>query len=185
MIVHQFSTRQRMAQANGSADNHVMKVGGHWGFTEEEPDLAELFRQMDAWLMAIANDQSEQDARQKMLANKPQELMDSCWDRRDGQAVEVFETQTYIGDGLCNSLYPAYPTPRHVAGAPLANDIVSCVLRPLSRSDYAVSFSDEQWQQLQTIFPGGVCDWSRGDASASVHQGVWASFGPSPVNRLY
>ncbi|MCI5105591.1 MAG: tannase/feruloyl esterase family alpha/beta hydrolase [Pseudomonadales bacterium] len=185
MIVHQFSTRQRMVQANGSADNHVMKVGGRWGFTEEEPDLAELFRQMDAWLMAIANDQSDQDARQKMLANKPQDLMDSCWDNRDGQPVEVFETQTYIGDGLCNGLYPAYPTPRHVAGAPLANDIVSCVLRPLSRSDYAVSFSDEQWQQLQTIFPGGVCDWSRGDASASIHQGVWASFGPSPVNRLY
>ena len=39
MIVHQFSTRARLAVANGHADNHVMNVGGLWGFTDDRPDL--------------------------------------------------------------------------------------------------------------------------------------------------
>src|SRR5690606_9126829 len=52
MIVHQFSTRARLIAANGHADNQVMLVGGKWGFSEEEPDLRMLFRQMDAWLTA-------------------------------------------------------------------------------------------------------------------------------------
>ena len=37
MIVHQFSTRARLAVANGHADNHVMNVGGLWGFTDDRP----------------------------------------------------------------------------------------------------------------------------------------------------
>lgn len=185
MIVHQFSTRQRLAQANGSAANHIMRVGGNWSFDGENPDLGELFLLMDQWLMAIQNDQTGGEQRQRMLRNKPEALTDACWDNSDGEHIKIEEEQSYIGDGLCNTLYPAYPTPRHVAGAPLANDIVSCRLRPLNVVDYAVSFDDEQWQQLQTVFPNGVCDWSGGDISGATHQGVWASFGPSPVNRLY
>lgn len=184
MIVHQFSTRQRLIEANGHAGNHVMLVGGDWGFTEDEPDLAELFRQMDRWLTAIKTDSTDLEAAEKVLRNRPASLVDACWDNRDGGHERIEEEQTFIGDSLCNELYPAYPTPRHVAGAPLANAIVSCRLRPLSESDYAVSFTEEQWQELQTVFAAGVCDWSYGDVSAAAHQGGWISFGPSPVNRL-
>ena len=184
MIVHQFSTRQRLIAANGHADNHVMVVGGDWGFTESEPDLGELFRQMDQWLTAIKSDSGETDAVARVLRNRPAALVDACWDNRNGGHERIEEPQSYIGDSLCNSLFPAYPTPRHVAGAPLANAIVSCRLRPLSESDYAVSFTEEQWQALQSVFATGVCDWSRGDVSGAAHQGGWISFGPSPVNRI-
>ncbi|MCH7817407.1 MAG: hypothetical protein IIC60_12650 [Proteobacteria bacterium] len=184
MIVHQFSTRQRLSNANGHADNHVMQVGGLWGYTEERPDLAEIFQQMDSWLTAINSDDSLADLSEKVVVNKPITLSDVCWDNSGDSRIKIEETQTFAGTSRCNELYPAYPTPRHVAGAPLANDIVSCQLRPINASDYSVRFSIEQIAELNTIFPNGVCDWSRGDASAARHQGTWISFGPSPVNLL-
>lgn len=184
MIVHQFSTRQRLQLANGHADNHVMRVGGQWGFTEEQPDLGELFRAMDAWLMAIQADTSDTEPGRKVVNARPVDLTDACWDNTGRERVRIDETQTYAGGGQCGALYPAYSTPRQVAGAPLANNIVSCVRRPLNPADYAVTFTPEETLELQSVFPDGVCDWSRGDASGASFQGTWLSFGPSPVNRL-
>lgn len=184
MIVHQFSTRQRLQQANGHADNHVMQVGGQWGFTEAQPDLGTLFREMDRWLLAIQSDTSAQEPARKVVTNKPATLVDACWDNTGAQRVRIEEVQTYAGGGLCGALYPAYSTPRHIAGAPLANKHVSCALRPLNAADYAVTFTPEQVSELQAAFPEGVCDWSQGDASGASFQGTWLSFGPSPVNRL-
>ncbi|MEQ8953819.1 MAG: DUF6351 family protein, partial [Gammaproteobacteria bacterium] len=184
MIVHQFSTRARLRQANGHADNHVMQVGGQWGFDGEQPDLGELFRQMDAWLTAIAADPSERPLTNKVVDLRPAALNDACWDYRGEQRVKIEEEQTYTGNSPCNQLYPASPTPRQVSGAPLANNIVSCHLRPIEAADYSVSFSDEEFAQLRNIFSDGVCDWSQGDASGARHQGTWLSFGPSPVNKI-
>jgi hypothetical protein len=184
MIVHQFSTRQRLLNANGHADNHVMQVGGLWGFTDERPDLGELFRDMDRWLTAIKSDSADTDPAAKVVRNKPASLVDACWDNSGESRVKLEQEQTFAGNGECNQLYPAYQTPRHVAGAPLANDIISCQLRPINTADYSVAFTPDQLAQLDAVFAEGVCDWSQGDASAARHQGTWLSFGPSPVNRL-
>jgi len=74
--------------------------------------------------------------------------------------------------------------PVTIAGGPIAANIMKCQLKPLDVSDYTVTFTSTEWAQLQTIFPNGVCDWSR----RGVHQtGVvpWASFGPSRVNLVF
>ena len=185
MIVHQFSTRQRLLNANGHANNHVMQVGGLWGFTAEQPDLGELFRQMDAWLTDIQSDSSADELSAKVVNNKPASLVDACWNFAGESRIKIEETQTFRGNSACNALYPAYPTPRHVAGAPLANDIVSCRLRALNRADYPLTITPQEYTELGRVFPAGVCDWSRGDSSGAQHQGTWVSFGPSPVNKLY
>ena len=185
MIVHQYSTRQRLLNANGHAKNHVMQVGGLWGFTEDQPDLAELFRQMDVWLIAIQTDESSIEYSEKVVNNKPTSLVDACWDYSGEERIKYEQLQTFRGSSACNELYTAYPTPRHVAGAPLANNIVSCHLRELDPLDYSVTFSGEEYAELEQIFSEGVCDWSRGDASGARYQGTWVSFGPSPINRLY
>ena len=185
MLVHQFSTRQRLRNANGHADNHVMQIGGRWGFTADQPDLGNLFRQMDSWLMAIIEDEIELDPVLKTVRNKPQALQDSCWDNTAAVRLLIEEEQSYGGSSRCNELYPAYQTPRQVAGAPLENDIVSCQLRSVDPADYGVTIAEEQMAQLREVFADGVCDWSRGDISAAHHQGTWTSFGPSPINRLY
>lgn len=190
MIVHQFSTRQRLMRANGHADNQVMQIGGLWGFSEDAPDLGDLFSQMDDWIMAIQADYTEATPSEKVVRNRPETLTDACWEYTSSERSvagrqKLEERQTYTGTSACNNLYPAYSTPRQVAGAPLANDVVSCRRRPLSRSDYAMVLTPEQFLELEQVFPDGVCDWSQTDASNASHQGVWKSFGPSPVNRLY
>jgi len=58
MIGHQFSTRARLINANGNSANHVMKIGGKWDFDKSDGDLADIFAQMDAWLVAIKNSPS-------------------------------------------------------------------------------------------------------------------------------
>ena len=161
-----------------------MQIGGLWGFTEDQPDLGELFREMNNWLTAIDDDATESDLSEKVVNNKPTALVDACWDNSGDERIKIEEEQTFMGDSQCNQLYPAYPTPRHVAGAPLANDIISCQLRPINPADYGATFTNEQYVELEQVFPGGVCDWSRGDASAARHQGTWSSFGPSPINQL-
>ncbi len=184
MIAHQFSTRERLRAANGGAGNHVMQVGGSWGFEPGLDDLAELFRLMDAWILGIQADTSAAPPRQVVAASRPFELNDACWDDSGPERIKIEEELGYAGSGRCAELYPAYPTPRHVAGAPLANDIVSCRLRPATRDDYRQPLAASEWAELQMIFADGVCDWTRGDASGARHQGAWLSFGPSPVNRV-
>lgn len=185
MLIHQFSTRQRLLNENGHADNHVIQIGGLWGFDEEAPDLGDLFRQMDRWITSIQTDNSDSPRADKVIVNKPGSLTDACWDNSGEERVKIEEEQTFRGSSRCNELYPAYLTPRHVAGAPLANNIVSCQLRPINSADYGVGFTQAQYAELNEVFPEGVCDWSRGDVSAATHQGTWVSFGPSPINRLY
>ena len=72
--------------------------------------------------------------------------------------------------------YPGFPFPRMVAGGPLANDIIKCRLKDLDPSDYAVPFSSEQWNWLQSIFLDGVCDWSRPGIEQQGLVGTWITF---------
>jgi hypothetical protein len=183
MIVHQFTTRARLARANGHADNHVMAVGGEFGYTPDRPDLGVLFRQMDRWLTNLVAGDHLGPRSERVVSAKPADLVDQCWDMRGAERVNVRETLSYEGTGTCAEIYPAYPTPRTVAGAPLENDVVSCRLKPLDRGDYTVTFTDAEWSELQATFPDGVCDWTQPDAHATGYQGTWLSFGPSEVNR--
>jgi hypothetical protein len=161
-----------------------MSVGGAWGHTEDRPDLGELFRSMDAWLMNLVDgDASGVSRADRVVSAKPASLVDNCWDTSGAQRRNVRETLSFESTGECGTLYPAYATPRRVAGAPLANDVVTCRLKPLDRGDYDVRFSDTEWSELRAIFPDGVCDWTQADAHAEGHQGTWLSFGPSPLNR--
>lgn len=185
MIVHQFSTRQRLANANGHADNHVMQVGGQWDFIEGQDDLGNLFRQMDYWIRNIQADNLESDPAFRVVRNKPASLLDSCWDTTGDTIELVEEPLAFNSESRCGQLYPSYQTPRQIAGAPLSNDIVSCQLKRVDLADYAISFTTDEYQQLLNVFSEGVCDWSRGDRSGSRHQGTWKSFGPSPINKLY
>ena len=61
-----------------------------------------------------------------------------------------------------------FGTPRTVAGDAITTDAITtdtnkCQLRPLSRNDdYGlIPFTDAQWAMVQTLFAGGVCDFSK------------------------
>jgi hypothetical protein len=184
MKFQHFSTRERLRKANGHIDNHVMWSGG--------ADFAQLFffgapwvgaifdealRQMDQWLANIEADTSDDPRAIKVVHNKPFDLGDGCWSQTADPAFFP-ETQTFGGPGtsFCNDTYPAFPFPRMVAGGPLANDIIKCRLKDPDPSDYAVPFSPEQWDWLQSIFPDGMCDWSKPGIEQRGLLGTWITF---------
>jgi len=173
---YHFATRQRMLEANGDTRNHVMWRGNPVPF-----DTA--FSTFIEWVEAVAADTSDAPQREKVIRDKPAAAVDGCW---SSATQFIAETQTFsrLPDSQCNTLFPSFAFPRYIAGGPIAANIIKCQLKALDVSDYTVTFTSTEWAQLQTIFPNGVCDWSR----RGVHQTSvvpWASFGPSRVNLVF
>jgi hypothetical protein len=182
---HTFSTRERLIKANGHADNRVMltedtrpgafALNGHSAVWLEALDL------QAQWLDSIAADGAEGTTAARVVRNKPKELVDACW-TPTARPVKLAEEQTYGGDGLCNRLYASFSSPRIIAGAPLAADIVKCQLRPVELADYKVGFNQEQQARLRRIFADGVCDWSRPGVGQVPLMDTWLTFGPSGLS---
>jgi uncharacterized tannase-like protein DUF6351 len=177
---YHFAVRERMQQANGYSDNHVSFRGPSQG----EDNWSAMVR----WVEAIKADQSDASPRVKMRRNKPADVVDGCWvpatpttPRRFIAEPATFGSQP---DSECNTLYPSYAFPRYVAGGPLAGNIIKCRLKRIDLDDYAVAFTGAELARLRSIFPDGVCDWSkRGVGQTGVVP--WASFGPSRDNLVF
>jgi hypothetical protein len=122
----------------------------------------------------IQADTSDAPQAAKVVRARPEEATDACFTRTD---VKVVEPQTSDGPGLCNQLYPSYGTPRTVAGAPLAADIVKCQLKPIDWAEYNVTFSPTERARLLAIFPEGVCDWTRRGVDQRPLGGTWLTLG--------
>jgi hypothetical protein len=172
MRVHGFSMRARLINANGDADNHVMWVGtgALVDLDSGKPVLQDAIRQMDRWLTNLTSDSSSDPAGVKVRRAKPADLLDACF---TAAGSKIVEPQTLNGPGLCNTLYPSFPTPHMSAGAPIADDIVKCALKPIDPADYAVQFSPTELQQLKQMFPQGVCDWSKPGVEQQPLKGTW------------
>jgi hypothetical protein len=171
-----FATRQRMIEANGNSENHVM-----WRGNAIPTEQAwQVFIQ---WVENVHNDRSEADQRAKVIRDKPTAAVDGCWPT---STQFIAEPQVFgrLPNTQCNTVYPSYAAPRYIAGGPLAADIIKCNLKSLDPADYSVAFSAAEWTRLSSIFPSGVCDWSkRGVQQRPVIP--WASFGPSPDNLVF
>jgi hypothetical protein len=63
-----------------------------------------------------------------------------------------------------------------VAGGPLTSDVLKCQLKPVDKGDYEVKFTPAEFVRLKTIFPEGVCDWSKKGLAQVPPAGVWQSF---------
>jgi len=171
--------RERLIDANGDADNHVL-----WrGDDATTVPLTQAFAVMSRWVEAIKSDHSNISLRRKVIRNKPPEAVDGCY-TQDTPPQFIAEPQTFSSqpDSQCNTLFPSYAFTRKVAGGPLAANILKCQLKPIDAADYTVSFTPAEMQRLQGIFPDGVCDWSRrGVNHVPLHVGL--SFGPAPTHR--
>ncbi|HKD42674.1 MAG TPA: DUF6351 family protein [Myxococcaceae bacterium] len=171
-----FAVRQRLIDANGDADNEVIWRGS-------AVPAAQAIDVFDQWMTAVASDTSDEPLRVKTIRDKPARAMDGCW----ASATEfIAEPQTWSSepDSQCNTLFPSYAFPRYVAGGVLAGNVLRCQLKPIDLNDYQVVFMPSELSRLQSIFPSGVCDWSKPGVNQT---GVvpWASFGPSPVNLVF
>ncbi len=173
---HSFSMRERLKKANGDADNQVMLVEDfRYGYySSDSPLLLDALKQMDAWLANIAADTATGTAHQKVVRNKPATLQEGC-NTRDATPTKIVEKQER-GSGQCAAIYPAPGSPRVAAGANIAADIVKCQLKPVDASDYKVPFDAAQANRLQTIFTGGVCDWTKPGVEQQALRGTWLKF---------
>ena len=174
---HSFSIRERLRKANGRTDNHVMLVEDdrHGLYSSQSPVLQKALAEMDQWLDNLSKDQTDDLLIDRVVRAKPATLVDSCWSR-DQTPTQIKETQVR-GGGRCEGLYPAAPSPREVAGGPLAADIVKCQLKPVDFNDYTVTFNKTDALRLQEIFTSGVCDWTQAGEGQTALKGTWLNFG--------
>ncbi|MDO9522002.1 MAG: DUF6351 family protein [Pseudohongiella sp.] len=181
--IYSFVTRARLERDNGHADNYVIRRhASSLSLADENLTL------MNRWLDAIKADSSNRPLLERIVAARPADLADDCFDENGERIVEpaVFDltsvlTKTQGEQSRCNALYPPHAGLRLVAGAPLTNDIMKCSLKPIDYDDYRVEFTNQEKQRLETIFPQGVCDWEQPGQHQNSNQ-TWLSFGPSPVN---
>jgi len=174
---HAQAIRQRLINANGNADNQA--VYGNLA------PMNMMIEQMDRWLTAVKADSSDRPLREKVIANRPSDVVDACW--KTGSNLpgdKISEPQTLAGNGQCNQLFPVGLSPEIVAGSPINVDIIKCQLKPIDMNDYKVAFTPAQRAKLAAVFPNGVCDWSNKGVN-QVKSRTWASFGPSPVNQVF
>ena len=149
-----FAVRARLRKSNGHSDNQVI-----WVFpSPPAPGTTAQTGRPNPQALAIDTMSQWLDTRAK-----PAAASDACW---DSAGVRIDEAATSNGPGRCNQQYPSHLTPRLVAGAPTADDVVKCRLKPVDAKDYSVSFTSDELRELRRIFPGGVCDYSK----PGVHQ---------------
>ena len=176
---HSFSLRQRLLNANGTFDNQVMLVeDGREGttglFGDTSPVLSHALTQMDQWLTSLGADTSSDSAIAKIRRAKPADLVDACFTQNG--TVKIAEPQVFQGPTQCNQLYPSFSTPRMAAGGPLSNDVLKCSLKSVKVSDYNVTFTKDEASQLKTIFPKGVCDFSKPGVGQEPTESTWEFF---------
>ena len=154
-----FTVRERLRKANGRVDNQIIWIypnGGAAGLAAKVNGLA--IDTMSQWLDALAKDTSSAKAIDKVVRAKPAAAVDGCF-TAEGEKID--EPLSLKGTGKCASLYPPHSTPRLVAGAPLADDVIKCQLKPIAAGDYKGTLTSDQLQQLRQIFPAGVCDYAK------------------------
>jgi len=166
---HSFSLRDRLRRANGTIANDVMVVGPI-SATEAMGDYAMM--KMDEWLTNLEKDTSNKPMIDKIVSAKPADLVDGC---QTSTGERIIEPQTPTG-GKCNELYPTFQSPRMVAGDTAGNDILKCQMKPISARDYQVAFSDSEKARLASIFPNGVCDWSKPGVEQKAPTRTWITY---------
>jgi len=159
-IWRSFALRSRLDQANGNHRNHVMWRYGTGLVAPAASGLTlQSFLMMDQWVAALKADTSAMSIEDKIAATRPAAAFDFCYLTSD----TTFSTK--ITDfAVCDTDRFLKPrsSPRQVAGGPLAENILKCQLRPLDPADYAPAvLTTEQLARLSTVFPDGVCDFSR------------------------
>jgi hypothetical protein len=154
-----FTVRARLRKAHGHADNQVIWVypNGVSGLAATVSELA--VDTMAAWLDRLRpGGPAAPPSIEAITRAKPATAVDGCW---DATGTRIDEPATFDGPGRCNALYPNHQNPRLVAGAPLTDDVLKCQLKPIDPRDYKVTFAADERARLRSVFPAGVCDYSK------------------------
>lgn len=146
-----FVIRARLQKANGRTDNTTVWIGA-------DQKALQTTETMNQWLDGVAADPAPLSI-DKVVKHKPADAVDTCWDAQGNKIVEPASFDN--PNTKCNQLYPVHSEPRLVAGAPLTDDVLKCSVKPVNFSEYKVTFTAAQKDRMKTVFPTGVCDFSK------------------------
>lgn len=163
-----FDIRERLRASNAATPNLVLWTDPGTGGIEAlvgsvSGQLSGADRSveaLDAWLTAGA---------------RPATLLNRCV-LAEGTVVEG-GWELYDEPGPCADAYPVASDPRFVAGQQLGTTVLACALTPATEAPFAAGFTETQRARLATVFPDGVCDWSRPGRGAQDVIGRWLDFG--------
>jgi hypothetical protein len=147
-----FAVRARLQRENGTAANQLIWEGP-MPYTASKNCQSQGIVAMDSWLSAVYSDGRALPLPTKVIADKPAELGDRCYNA----AGEVTATHSICG----TSVVPLPGSPRMVAGEAITTDDSDCKLQPLKRSSLPADFSDSEWEELKSTFPQGVCNYKK------------------------
>ncbi len=167
-------TKERMIATNGDVANRVALL-----FSYGAPDAPRspydgfATDKMEEWLRKISLDTGAGTTREKVIRNKPADLKEGCYDE---EGTKIEEEMAYGVANKCNALYPPHMDARMVAGSPIRNDVLKCQLKPIAASEYSKSLSSSLMARLKTVFPDGVCDWTKLGVGQTKQVGVWLKY---------
>lgn len=148
------ATRSRIIDFSGHANEHVI-----WVAHEDYNPTERAFDVMHQWMLSRAKGDKV----------KPLAIKDACFDYRG--AVIAEGDKVWDGrwnrqpDGRCTEIYPPYQSSRQVAGEDVKGWVLKCQLQSveaaLERGLYGTVNMQPYKQQLKSLFPEGVCDYSK------------------------
>ena len=149
-VYRTYAMRARLLRNFGTAGNQVL-WRGQVPLLGDANYVDQAILALDKWLGRVDADKRALPLAAKIREDKPGDVADRC---TDGAGKD-------LPSEVCDQTVAAYGTPRIAADGPLADDTLSCQLKPMRTDDYPVTFSAAQWQALHKAFPRGVCDYSR------------------------
>lgn len=164
--VNSHISRARLVAANGTSGNQVLHTYGP-GIFMDRVQPANL-DEMDQWLAAIAKDTAPaRTPLEKVIRNRPASVTDACY-TKDGQKIADMMR--------CAQIFPVYSNPRLVAGLPMGATLLKCELKAAGRKDYSARLTDAQLAAIKTVFPSGVCDFTKKGTGVRAPD-TWLSYG--------
>ncbi len=137
----------------------------------------EIIEVVDEWITNLAADDSDDSLDARLEAGRPDAAVDNCV-TGDGERVSGLDI--YTEPGPCRDEYPFAGDPRTVAGAAVGSTVLKCSLQSLDEAFdsglYDVDFTDEQREQLDEVFPDGVCDYTQDGLGATSEPDTWVRY---------
>jgi hypothetical protein len=171
--------RQRLDRDYGSHGNNVIWATTN-GISVGAAVVNKSFATMDKWLHAIELDASANPLEVKIVNNKPPEAVDFCLNTHGDTDAQVAAALPLFDPACTVNL--TGKSVRQAAGGPVAENIFKCQLKPLifADPDYTgILFNADQQNRLRTVFPTGVCDWTKPGVE-QVPVNPWTTFAGGP-----
>ena len=176
---HSGVNRARLIAINGNASNQIIVTAQTLGtLTLDTSTLgsplavaaATMLDTLDHWLANIAADTLPGTQAERVARNKPSDAVDACY---------LLSLQKITDAAQCAQMFPYFKDPRLVAGAPAIDDIFKCALKAVDPADYNPALSASQLAMVRSVFPTGVCDFTKPGIGKVPLANTWLSY-PTP-----